>query len=241
MTELFRRYGAKRFLWASAVCAVLTLAASDDAPARGTAGKFDYYVLALSWSPTYCAEEGRNRRERQCSGQRPYAFVLHGLWPQYTKGWPQNCDIGRKPWVPQVLIDAMLDIMPSPRLVIQQYRKHGTCSGLTPEAYYSLSRQLHDAIKIPARYLQPNKPVLVTPEEIEEDFLKTNRDLTPEMISVSCGRGKRLREVRICFSKEGQLRACGHNENQARLCRLDKIVMPPVRNGGNQTRPGRNQ
>ncbi|MDA7946939.1 MAG: ribonuclease T2 [Hyphomicrobiaceae bacterium] len=207
---------------------------TDDVVARGNPGQFDYYVLALSWSPTYCAEEGRKRREVQCNGQRPYAFVLHGLWPQYKKGWPENCDIGHKPWVPRVLIDAMLDIMPSPRLVIQQYRKHGTCSGLTPEAYYDLSRRLHDAIKIPARYLSPNNPIQVSPKEIENDFLKTNRDLTPAMISISCRRGKRLREVRICFSKEGRLTACGHNEDQAKLCRLDRIVMPPVRSGSSR-------
>ncbi len=225
---------------AGSLCAVLFClgffaAAPNVTAAGGTPGKFDYYVLALSWSPTYCAEEGRTRRERQCTGERPYAFVLHGLWPQYAKGWPDNCDIGRKPWVPRLLIDAMLDIMPSPRLVIQQYRKHGTCSGLTPEAYYALARKTHDAIQIPARYLNPNKPITVSPQEIESDFLKTNRDLKPEMISIRCSGKRRLREVRICFSKDGQLTACGENEDQARLCRLDRIVMPPVRGGTAET------
>lgn len=229
VTDRSARRRERHFLRAVLCCSAFLLTAAHTAAAGGTPGKFDYYVMALSWSPTYCAEEGRNRGERQCSGQRPYAFVLHGLWPQYAKGWPDYCDIGRKPWVPRVLIDAMLDIMPSPRLVIHQYRKHGTCSGLSPEAYYKLARKTHDAIQIPARYLSPNKPITVSPQEIESDFLKTNRDLEPEMISISCGRGKRLREVRICFTKEGRLTACGHNEDQTRLCRLDKVVMPPVR------------
>src|SRR5262245_33662096 len=59
---------------------------------RGEPGAFDYYVLALSWSPTYCADGGEERNDPQCTlGQkgRPYAFVLHGLWPQYERGWPQ--------------------------------------------------------------------------------------------------------------------------------------------------------
>ncbi len=217
-----------------ALCAVLLGVPPDPVRADGIPGKFDYYVLALSWSPTYCETKGRRRRDPQCTAQRPYAFVLHGLWPQYAKGWPDNCKIGRKPWVPRVLIDAMLDIMPSPGLVIQQYRKHATCSGLSPEGYYELSRKLYETVRIPARYLSPNRPILVSPKEIENDFLKTNRALRPDMISVSCGRGKRLREIRICFSKAGGLTPCGHNENQAKLCRLDKIVMPPVRGGSPQ-------
>ena len=39
------------------------------------------------------------------------------------------------------------------------------------------------------------------------------------MIVVQCGgAGNRLKEVRICFDKGGDFRACGRNENQARLC-----------------------
>lgn len=197
--------------------------------ARDEPGVFDYYVLTLSWSPTYCAAEGRRRKASQCSGERPYAFVLHGLWPQHTLGWPENCDIGRRPWVPRATIDSMLDIMPAPGLVIHQYRKHGTCSGLDADQYFSLSRKLFEKIRIPARYLSPRKYLVVSPQEIEIDFLKTNPELAPEMISVACGNQRRLREVRICFSKAGDLTACGRNELQSSLCNLEKIVMPPVR------------
>src|SRR5262245_17781418 len=54
-------------------------------------GDFDYYVMALSWSPTYCADIGPRDGEPQCNGPRPYAFVLHGLWPQHDRGWPEYC------------------------------------------------------------------------------------------------------------------------------------------------------
>lgn len=192
-------------------------------------GVFDYYVMALSWSPTYCATRNRAGREPQCDGRRPYAFVLHGLWPQYAKGWPEFCRTAARPWVPRELIDSMLDIMPSPKLVIHQYRKHGTCSGLSPRAYFARARAAFRSIKIPARYLGPTRAVTVSPRQIETDFLKTNPALRPEMLSVTCGRGKRLREVRICFSKSLELRACGVNEDQRRLCRRNQIVMPPVR------------
>ncbi len=197
---------------------------ADDKP-----GAFDYYVLALSWSPTWCEAEESRRTSPQCSGTRPYAFVLHGLWPQYAKGWPKFCDIGRKPWVPRKMIDAMLDIMPARGLVIHQYKKHGTCSGLTPEAYFALSRRLFEGITIPERYRGPDRHLQVTPREVEADFLTANPDLRANMISIACGRQRRLREVRICFSREGALAPCGVNEDQAKLCRLDKVVLPPVR------------
>ncbi len=196
---------------------------------RDRPGAFDYYVLALSWSPSYCATRRRDGKDPQCDGRRPYAFVLHGLWPQYVKGWPEFCRTARKPWVSRELIASMLDIMPSPKLVIHEYKKHGTCSGLTPQAYYAQARAAFHRIRIPARYLGPSKAVTVSPRQIESDFLKTNPELGPEMLSVACGRGKRLREVRICFSKGLEPRACGRNEEQRRLCRLERVVMPPVR------------
>ena len=80
---------------------------------RNTPGEFDYYVLVLGWSPSYCATEGKRRRDRQCGSGTPHAFVLHGLWPQYFKGWPENCWAGKPPFVPQGVIDEMGDIMPS--------------------------------------------------------------------------------------------------------------------------------
>lgn len=219
--------------WAilAAAMAVVSGATTGRLFADGVAGKFDYYVLALSWSPSFCASEGKARRSPQCSGTRPYAFVLHGLWPQYEKGYPSSCKTASKPWVENRTIGAMLDIMPARGLVIHQYRKHGTCSGLAPEQYFDAARKAYESIVIPPRYQGPQKHVLVSPREIENDFLKANKSLTPEMISISCGRGNRLREVRICFTRDLALRPCGMNEDQHKLCRLDKVVLPPVRGG----------
>lgn len=220
---------AKSSRIAAAVIGFLILASPVTAEAGGKPGEFDYYVLALSWSPTYCAGPGRNRGEPQCAPGRAYAFVLHGLWPQYKKGWPEHCWTKRKPWVPKQLINKMLDIMPSPKLVIHEYKKHGTCSGFDPEGYYKVARRLFDEVAIPARYLRPSKPITIAPHEIEADFLKTNLSMDKSMIAVSCGRSRRLREVRICFSKDLKLTSCGVNERQSKLCKQNRIVMPPVR------------
>lgn len=195
---------------------------------RHKAGVFDYYTMALSWSPTYCRTRQSGRFEPQCDGPRPYAFVLHGLWPQYNSGWPSFCRV-RDNWVPEPVVKSMLDIMPSKRLIIHQWRKHGVCSGLGPDAFFALSRQAFEAIKIPERYLEPTKPIVISPNEVERDFLKTNASLKPDMIAVVCSRRRRLREIRICFDRDLKPTQCSANENQRRLCRIDQVVMPPVR------------
>jgi ribonuclease T2 len=66
----------------------------------------------------------------------------------------------------------------------------------------------------------------VTPNEVEEAFIKANPGLTGAGIAVDCS-AKRLREVRICMTKEFGFRECP--EVDRRACRRDKLVMPPVR------------
>lgn len=201
-----------------------------DNDSRHVAGQFDYYALVLSWSPTYCATK-ESGGDPQCSPRgRPYAFVLHGLWPQYERGWPQSCRIRERPFVPQPLIDKMLDIMPSPKLVIHEYRKHGTCSGLDPDGYFDLARKLHDRIAVPPRYKGPADTQFVSPEDLIDEFIILNRGLKPDMLAVACGGpGNRLREVRVCFTKDGEFRSCGRNEDQRRLCSANRMYVPPVR------------
>lgn len=196
------------------------------------AGQFDYYTMVMSWSPTHCvsAEEGRD--EEQCArldGLR-YGFVLHGLWPQYEKGYPEACPIGKKPFVPNDVINRMLDIMPSRGLVIHEYKLHGTCSGLDPGGYYRLSRRLFSSVRIPERFNNPFETQFMSPREVEAEFMRANPWLRPDMIAVGCsGPGNRLRDVRICLSRDGRGRACGENEDQRKLCRAEQLHVPPVR------------
>ena len=203
-------------------------------------GVFDYYLLALSWSPTYCADVGEKRRDPQCSPRsgRPFAFVLHGLWPQYERGWPQDCRSPDRGFVPRPVASRMLDIMPSERLVFHEYRKHGTCSGLGVDGYFDLARRLHDKVRIPPRFVGLTDPrTTVSPAELMQDFMTANPGLQPDMIVVQCGgAGNRLKEVRICLDKAGDFRTFGRNENQARLCHADRMYVPPVRLGAGARR-----
>ena len=196
---------------------------------KSDAGVFDYYVLSLSWSPTYCASRAGGRDNAQCGKKRRFAFVVHGLWPQYKSGWPEYCRTSQR-WVLNKHIRRMLDIMPSKRLIIHEWKKHGSCSGLDQKAYFHLTRQLFEKLRIPARYLAPSRPIVITPQGLVHDFLQTNYKLRKKYLSVQCGNRRdraRLSELRICFSRKGEFSACGRNEQ--RHCQADTLILPPVR------------
>jgi ribonuclease T2 len=218
------------FVGAIALAHIFFIAGETVAQVRqhGTAGQFDFYVLSLSWSPSYCeaAEDrtGGRVRDHQCSG-RPFAFVVHGLWPQYERGFPSACQVPA-PRLARGVVDDMLDIMPNPRLVFHQWDRHGTCSGLSPKAYFGLVRAAWTAVKTPPDFAQVDQPISVTPGQVAGAFLKANPQLERGAINVSCD-GRRLTEVRICLTKELTFRSC---PGMARYsCRRDRVVMPAVR------------
>jgi len=190
---------------------------------NGQAGEFDYYLLSLSWSPEFCSNHSD---PEQCQGTRKYTFVVHGLWPQYEKGWPQFCQPSSP--VPADLAGSMLDLMPNRQLIQHEWDKHGTCSGLGPRAYFETIRKARSAVKIPIEYLELSAPKMVAPTDLEEAFIKINPGLSSSAISVTCD-STRLSEVRICLSKDLQFRAC--EEVERRACRRDQVAMPPVRGG----------
>jgi ribonuclease T2 len=193
-------------------------------------GEFDYYVLSLSWSPSFCEEaeeRGSGRRSQAQCGGRPFAFVVHGLWPQYEHGFPEYCQ-RPSPRLGRNIMTSMLDLMPAPGLIYNEWDKHGTCSGLDERAYFETIRKARAAVKIPEEYLQLADAKTVAPSEIEDAFVKANPGLSTSAIAVTCNR-TRLSEVRICLSKDLQFRSC--EEIDRRACRRDQVSMPPMRGG----------
>ncbi len=204
----------------------LALPARAQSPrADHTPGSFDYYVLSLSWSPSYCEAEGRKADRRQCSSGRPYAFVVHGLWPQYERGWPEFCRTDES-WLPRREVDAMLDIMPDPGLVIHEWKKHGTCSGLTQKGYFGRLRDAYGRVRVPDGYRSLDTYRMTSPGDIEKAFMAANPGLAADMIAVTCDT-RRLREVQICMDRNLGFRACPAVDR--RSCRNGRIAMPPVR------------
>ncbi|WP_317055906.1 ribonuclease T2 [Roseovarius rhodophyticola] len=188
-------------------------------------GVFDYYVLSLSWSPNWCALEGDARDAPQCDVSQDYGWVLHGLWPQYHRGWPAHCQTAERP-PSRRMTREMTDIMGSAGLAWYQWRKHGSCSGLSAPDYYALSREAYEQIERPEVFRKLNKPVELPASVVEDAFLKANPNLTRDMVTVTC-RADHIQEVRICLSKDLDPVPCGRDV--IRDCTLKDAQFEPIR------------
>ena len=187
------------------------------------AGEFDYYVLALSWSPTWCALEGDARGAEQCA--RDLGWSLHGLWPQYHQGWPSYCaSAERAP--SRADTRAMADIMGSAGLAWHQWRKHGVCSGLSSDAYFALSRQAYESVVRPEVFRKLTDPVKLPARVVEEAFLAANPGWEPDMVTITC-KADRVQEARLCLSKDLSPVPCGRDV--VRDCALEDALLAPVR------------
>jgi ribonuclease T2 len=192
------------------------------------AAEFDFYVLALSWSPDYCADDD-NQETQQCQIGRRLGFVLHGLWPQYNQGYPSDCADTR---LPQDVKAKFPGLYPNPSLFDHEWEKHGTCSGLKPEQYLSLSKRIKEAAVIPAAYRNPEKPFRVTTVQLKQAFVTSNPGLSESMIAAYCsGSGRFLKEIYICFTPDGKPTSCSQeiNKRAARSCQQSDFLVRNVR------------
>ncbi len=106
---------------------------------QNTPGQFDFYVLSLSWSPSFCASSAERAPDRKpgLECERAYSFVVHGLWPgnRTTRASPNFARCQRQR-IDRAMVSSMLDLMPAPRLIFSEWDRHGTCSGLSPRALF---------------------------------------------------------------------------------------------------------
>jgi ribonuclease T2 len=167
---------------------------------------FDFYVLALSWSPAFCASEAGQRSQEQCGSNADFGFVTHGLWPQFEQGWPSFCQSPHGDRMPRDIARTLLDIMPDHGLIQHQWDKHGTCSGLDPLAYAGRIRQATDRITIPTLF-EHQTPASMDASQIERAFQQANPAIPSDAIAVACP-SNRFTEVRICLNQALSPRPC---------------------------------
>jgi ribonuclease T2 len=193
---------------------------SDAAP-----GEFDYYVLSLSWSPAFCLQKPGSA---ECNGPRRYGFVVHGLWPQNARGWPENCDVRAQ--VSDAVVQGMADLMPARGLVFHEWSAHGTCSGLEPSSYFALVRRAYTSVAIPSPLVRPTAAAEQAPAAIVKAFFQANPQLPPQSVGVTCSGQSvpRLREVHICFDRGLKPRPCSADALRA-ACRAPSVLIPPIR------------
>ncbi len=204
-----------------------------DAPTLSAApgeslANFDYFVLSLSWSPDYCATTGSSDGQ-ECAVGRRLGFVLHGLWPQNNQGYPSNC--GSDP-LPADVKAQFPGLYPNSSLADHEWLAHGTCSGLTPAGYLALTRQIKQSVAVPQPYQAPAAAFRATVGELKQDFTRANPGFTPADFEVMCsGSGRYLKELYVCFSRQGQSTACGADVHKLALksCQSPDFVVRNTR------------
>ena len=187
------------------------------------AGDFDYYVLALSWSPNWCAFEGDARDAEQCD--EDHGWILHGLWPQYEDGWPAYCPTtARSPSRSQTAAQA--DLFGAGGAAWYQWKKHGVCSGLSAEDYYRLAREAYGRVDRPEVLRKLDRTVRLPASVIEEAFLQANPDWSDNMVTITCKAGH-IQEARICLTRSLEMRDCG--ADVVRDCTMTDALFQPIR------------
>jgi ribonuclease T2 len=178
---------------------------------------FDFYLLNLSWSPEFCHS---HPTAAECAQHR--AFTLHGLWPQNTNGgYPQNCSNDPGPSDPS----QYTDIYPDQGLLAHEWKTHGTCSGLTPDAFFTLARQAVHSVTIPTQLANISQQISMPPADILDLFTQSNPSIPSSSLALSCGNNY-LTAVEVCLSKTLQPISCG----PIRSCRANTVRIPPPAN-----------
>jgi ribonuclease T2 len=197
--------------------------ASPDVPELGKG--FDFYVLALSWSPSYCASKGKDADAQQCRLAKPLGFSVHGLWPQFERGYPADCPTDAPQDVSREIITKIKSVMPSASLARYEWRKHGTCSGLSPRDYFDTLLAAFARIRVPDNFRTPSQSMTVEPNTVEAAFVRSNPGLKPAGIAVMCDK-RYLGEIRFCLNKDLTFRDC--REVDRRACKSRSVEMPPI-------------
>jgi ribonuclease T2 len=204
------------------LCPIALARHHSHATSSGAPGHFDYYLLSVSWSPSYCLVHPGDRY--QCQG-RGFGFVLHGLWPQFNAGgYPQNC---------QSNVDVDRDaealgrtLYPSPSLMQHEWQRHGSCSGLAPADYFRTADRALAVVHIPGIFDAPRSVQRLSAAQILAAFRTSNPDLPPHSMTVACSRGQ-LSEVRVCMTQNLLPRPCGHGVSDS--CPTLPVLIPNAR------------
>lgn len=187
---------------------------TSEAPQPNGSQGFDYYLLNLSWSPEFCYS---HRSAPECG--RGATLVLHGLWPQNSDGsYPQNCSGAPGPANPS----QYSDIYPDQSLLEHEWRTHGTCSGLSPDAFFTTARAAFQSVKVPPKLAQLNAQISLPPDQILSLVTQSNPAIGAASVALSCGNNY-LTAVEVCLDKQLHPIACG----TVRSCKARTVRIPP--------------
>jgi ribonuclease T2 len=122
-------------------------------------------------------------------------------------------------------LEAAKGLFPTEGLARHEWRRHGSCSGKSPQEYFADVRRARAAITIPSEFDQLTQEREASPLDVQRAFTQANPQLRPGMMAVQCARGF-LQEVRICMSADlRDFRPCPDIVRNA--CKAQSIKIPP--------------
>lgn len=176
----------------------------------GSAGQFDSYVFSLEWTAAFC--EGKSNLP-ECSAMTSGSFAasnlaLHGLWPDKNndashnygycgvdshtqsldKGatWCQMPDIGLSGGV----LNRLTSAMPGTASCLQNHEwyKHGTCSGFSPDQYFTQAASLVEAVSATpfGQFIASHVGQTVNSSDLLDAFESSFGSGSRQYVSLSC-------------------------------------------------------
>lgn len=124
----------------------------------GSANNFDYYLLSMSITPTFCALDARRAsRKTECeintlsADFKSVPISIHGLWPNRSHGQhpffcgvakserKDHCSLPRVQGLSSKTAKELSTYMPGSADCLDrwEWNKHGSCSGLNEDQYFS--------------------------------------------------------------------------------------------------------
>jgi len=201
------------------------------------AGKFDSYVFSLSWQPTFCETKPD---KKECVSQTPDRYdaknlILHGLWPNKNADTHHKYGFcGVKSSVRKLDKASTWCKMPAPDLsdetknTLAQYmpgvdsclerhewHKHGTCSGIEADNYFTLASSLVSKVDDTNfnKYISNNIGNTININDLLAEFEKDFGRGSNSYVNLFCEKVNNvsmLSEVRMYLSKdlsaEGQIK-----------------------------------
>lgn len=229
---------------------VSTAIAKEQRYKKSSAGKFDSYVLALSWQPAFCETKPD---KRECETQTPDRYdalylSLHGLWPNRNTDKKHTFGFcGVKKYIRKLDNTAKWCKMPYPKLTnetkndlaesmpgyascleLHEWYKHGTCSGLTADKYFSIANDLVASFAATAmgQYISASAGSMINGDDIFSEFEKDFGAGSRDSLKLHCANvdgANMLVEVRVYLAnpipERGELK--------------DLLVSPPPHEKGN--------
>lgn len=185
------------------------------------------YLFVLSWSPTYCLENDPNGKQFQCTKNKKYRFIVHGLWPQIAKGQKNSYCKQVDPKLEGQIVEKYFDLMPSSKLMQHQWIKHASCGDFTQKSYFKKIAELYNMFNVTALFSHIKTREAFSFKQLQQEITSKIPVLKRNNFVIKCQKNL-LQEIRICLNNDFSLRGCQQSEFKAGRCDLNRNVIIPL-------------